>query len=162
MSRSCHLVEIGTFPQLLLDGILPFRLSSPCQFSATRPRRSSFGRRWLEHLSQFGGKLLQAILFVAKLSPMPRGPDAQKSIVAQPAPQPFDDSRALGFRKDLLLRTSKHNSTLVFSLFTFWPPGPGLRSKLNLSSDTGIVRRDVIAISSMRFWFDARSNGFEW
>lgn len=33
--------------------------------------------------------------------------------------------------------------TLVFNLFTFWPPGPGDRAKLNLNSLSGIEMRSL-------------------
>jgi hypothetical protein len=48
-----------------------------------------------------------------------------------------------GVREGLVL-TEKRSSALVLTLLTFWPPGPGLRSKEKCNSESGIERRELI------------------
>ncbi len=52
-----------------------------------------------------------------------------------------------GVREGLVL-TQKRSSALVLTLLTFWPPGPGLRSKEKCNSESGIERRDLICTVS--------------
>jgi len=51
--------------------------------------------------------------------------------------------RMYGVREGLVL-TEKRSSALVLTLLTFWPPGPGLRSKEKCNSESGIERRELI------------------
>jgi hypothetical protein len=37
-----------------------------------------------------------------------------------------------------LLKTDQRNTAFELTLFTFWPPGPELRTKVNTNSESGI------------------------
>ena len=65
------------------------------------------------------------------------------------APSASSSRRHCPSSRTELFRGMKRNSALVFDLLTFCPPGPELRSKEKRNSESGILKRELISITSM-------------